>query len=648
MNFPQGPDRYEFIKNFDLSQLHDSNKNGENVTRLVKTWVALLLNSPVDSTKPLKLIANELKIFRRDLSGRIRWLSSLADELNNSLVVDDFGEYCTSLHHEFRKTPVFREYCSWFEDRNPGLYQWILTYLSFGKKAEYNDPSFNSVAFRDWNKIEDDLGSLVLPEHVLDDMHEIFRSSGMQLNPEDLKFQHGPGSTAGKAGRNFLKKNLSVDISEELKYVIDLIEYHIHSPGLSTLLPIVDGLSSSPKIVKAVDWAELLFVRKNIKTARSICKENVPRMYIQQGVKNALDEAVRRSKYGFIIIPEDQSKNRKKALESTFTLEWSTIDLSWASDSVHEDLVRRVFTDEWTQILFATRSTLVKLPDGSFRRIRKFAPMGSACCFPVQSIIFATVAVLCDYLDRMGICVDAYLRNGVPVVYGQPYFDRQICIYGDDIIVRNRQTRAVMSLLTALGLKINYDKSFFGSRVFRESCGIYCMRGDVTPLLFKVKHLIEMTPGHIQSSVDMANRLTERGYIYAREMILSFLNLGHYVESDMVEHPHHVIRINPRPTYTLKPGRRRNRYIGSDGREYRLNRNLQRLEVRLSLPVSKIVGNFVIPPLPSSKKSRLGYDDPTSRYLYNKWLQSPSSIEGSKPPVGNVGKPTLRRIWTPV
>jgi hypothetical protein len=62
-------------------------------------------------------------------------------------------------------------------------------------------------------------------------------------------------------------------------------------------------------------------------------------------------------------------------------------------------------------------------------------------------------------------------------------------IYGDDIIVDSDVTSYVTDLLERLGLVVNHRKSFTGSQLVRESCGIYAYCGDdVTPVLFRVRN----------------------------------------------------------------------------------------------------------------------------------------------------------------
>jgi hypothetical protein len=151
----------------------------------------------------------------------------------------------------------------------------------------------------------------------------------------------------------------------------------------------------------------------------------------------------------------------------------ATIDLSAASDRVSLDLVKALFTnvdDNVLQYLLATRSTHTRLPNGVTLEMQKFAPMGSAVCFPVQGIVFFALCVAAIQLDR-----NVPLHVAAQSVY----------VFGDDIVVNTRDVHSVMTALESVGLRVNRAKSFMRG-LFRESCGMFAFNGvDVTPVRFK-------------------------------------------------------------------------------------------------------------------------------------------------------------------
>lgn len=159
----------------------------------------------------------------------------------------------------------------------------------------------------------------------------------------------------------------------------------------------------------------------------------------------------------------DQSVN---ALLSRQWTDVATLDLSDASDTVSRRIVKQILPKDWYDLLSSLRSHFCQTPDGLQHPCRAFAPMGSALCFPVESVIFAAVtgAVLTT-IDH-----GRFLKQ-------QKHLFR---VYGDDIIVPKDAGRAVMSVLRATGFTPNESKCCVRG-YFRESCGAEWWKGvDVT------------------------------------------------------------------------------------------------------------------------------------------------------------------------
>jgi hypothetical protein len=237
------------------------------------------------------------------------------------------------------------------------------------------------------------------------------------------------------------------------------------------------------------DWRRLLFypykgldrtcqlvcVPKSTTKNRTISKEPTTLQYLQQDVRRALDDY-------FCSHPElqidlhDQSFSRHLAVEGSATGSYATIDLSNASDSVSVGLVEDIF--DGLPILYpllATRSTHcdVKSNDGSIAErieLRKFAPMGSSTCFPVETMIFT---IICEASVRLTTG-----RRSRGINYR---------VYGDDIVIRSEYAAQVVCLLRDCGFTVNDRKSFgYGgveSHRFREACGVEALDGvDITPV----------------------------------------------------------------------------------------------------------------------------------------------------------------------
>jgi hypothetical protein len=212
-----------------------------------------------------------------------------------------------------------------------------------------------------------------------------------------------------------------------------------------------------------------------------------------------------------------------------------TIDLSSASDSVSWDLVSKIFPAKILKYLAGTRTRVVEAPNGEFISIKKYAPMGSALCFPVQSIIYSAI---CIYA---GICVvHGYdweeiipnFKDNVKSLYqwsfGLDPYDRNpllpfLC-YGDDIVTDNATTSTVIRALQSLGFVVNEDKSFIGQASYRESCGEHYFNGaPVTPYYFKVKRVGDrLSIESLAGVIEHANKAGQYGYINLRKCLIQF------------------------------------------------------------------------------------------------------------------------------
>lgn len=173
------------------------------------------------------------------------------------------------------------------------------------------------------------------------------------------------------------------------------------------------------------------------------------------------------------------------------------------------------------------------LIDGETYIPEKFAPMGSALCFPTQTTIFSSIVILAymlvDTLNEMPVdffhALDSKISNIRSFlkerVYLEPTMEtmkfQPFTVYGDDIICDSKVTKYVISMLELLGFKPNNEKSFTGTASLRESCGKYYIDGyDVTPIQFTIKD----TPGskgtiqpHTYASfVSMINKAGDKGF----------------------------------------------------------------------------------------------------------------------------------------
>lgn len=253
--------------------------------------------------------------------------------------------------------------------------------------------------------------------------------------------------------------------------------------------------------------AKVVLVPKDSRGPRLISCEPLEFQWIQQGLGRKLMHHLETTQstcgnINFI----DQEVNRKLTLESSRTREFATLDLKDASDRVSMQLVRKVFarTPKLLSALEACRTSATKLPSGEVIHLEKFAPMGSALCFPVEAYCFWVLIVA------------ALARHGIPSSRGA----NLVKVYGDDIIVPTELAEVSIQALERYGLLVNRDKSCIKG-FFRESCGMDAFNGvPVTPIRLKKPWTAKRSDGTaLASYTSIANSLKAKGYTLVAEQM---------------------------------------------------------------------------------------------------------------------------------
>ena len=229
----------------------------------------------------------------------------------------------------------------------------------------------------------------------------------------------------------------------------------------------------------------LTTVPKDGKTDRSICIEPLGNLWLQLGIGRHLKDRLRNVGFpaykpdpreifpGYVIKGQDApSKHREILLRCQE--EFSTIDLSSASDTIAIELVRGLIPPDWFQLLDDCRSKLTWVPTqagkGSWYKAEKFSSMGNGYTFELQSLIFAVL-----------LSVRFDLTPG-----------KDLWVFGDDIMLPKRCFDSACSLLQVVGFTPNRRKSYKDGP-FYESCGGNVHSGvEVTPL--RIKGPIEDAP----------------------------------------------------------------------------------------------------------------------------------------------------------
>ena len=210
---------------------------------------------------------------------------------------------------------------------------------------------------------------------------------------------------------------------------------------------------------KLVGHNKLSFVPKDARVLRTIATEPLLNGYLQKGIDSYMRKRLKR--VGIDL--QDQSANQRMARKGSLKGGGgeATIDLSSASDSISIELCRFLLPPDWFDFLNAIRSHEYELK-GRRKVYHKFTSMGNGFCFPLETLIFAS---LCH-------AVGPELSPGTDFL-----------VYGDDIIVPPNVFDHLLPLLKVCGFKVNPKKTF-KTGPFRESCGADWFEGeDVRPII---------------------------------------------------------------------------------------------------------------------------------------------------------------------
>lgn len=260
--------------------------------------------------------------------------------------------------------------------------------------------------------------------------------------------------------------------------------------------------------------SRVIAVPKDFRGPRIICAEPKENQWLQQGIWETIADRVHTHPYTKHSIDfEDQELSRSDALRASITNERSTIDLKEASDRISLDLVYCLFGDsqirEFYLDMLDARSRSADVNGVGVVKLRKFASMGSALCFPIQSLVFLALCV--------GAVAATYTSNRVPYAS----LARRFRVFGDDIILPRGDASLVIEALTMSGLVLNMGKCCL-SGAFKESCGMDAYLGIcVTPIRWRT------VVGRCISAADLAaiasshNQLRSDGYARTADAILA-------------------------------------------------------------------------------------------------------------------------------
>jgi len=395
------------------------------------------------------------------------------------------------------------------EDASPEYIKCIRELLFFFKKFTPCDDRralLEKRAFREFVNLDKSI--LSIAPFRLDKIARVSKFILLELDQfQELKCKHGPGAVAENVKSNqkwsfFTSRLLDGD---EL----------LSTSGYDTTEMLYRNRydESFSNIPRSTD-CRLVAVPKTSSSLRTITVEPCLNQFVQQGYNEHLRRSIERCKIlQRCLSLTDQSKNQELALTGSRDGTWVTMDLSSASDLLSLELVKTVFSNRprFLSGILSCRTPSV-IVNNVVHDLRKYAGMGNATTFPIQSTVFAIIALT-------AIVGDERLSIRKLAAYASC-----IRVYGDDIIVKREYYPRVAEWISSCGLKINRGKTFSNGN-FRESCGVDAYSGiNVTPIYLRCDPDLASTDANAFASViSTSNQLWLNGRYSVANAILGIV-----------------------------------------------------------------------------------------------------------------------------
>lgn len=381
-----------------------------------------------------------------------------------------------------------------------------LRHLHFDDAIRLQDPALDH-EFLGRGQTGDDRGVTNTLQRTADIVAAAFGA----FEPSEFVPKHGPGAVSDLPPG--LTKYVFPEWSEELETVFPYADM-----AFINYDDWVDNVGTPTR--SRPSPSKLIVVPKTAKAPRLIASEPTSHQWCQQVILKYLIQGIEHGPLRFSLAIRDQTPSRSRALEGSLDGSYATIDLSEASDRISLWLVERFFRSNpgLLKAFWASRTRWIqnRLTPGldipTLWRVRKFTTMGSACTFPVQSIVFSTVC----------IALILHCEGLRPTQANVARVGKRVRVFGDDIILPTEYFERVKTLLEYLGLKVNQAKSH-GKGNFREACGMDAFRGvDVTPARFNSIASTDK-PSTIVAAVDCSNNFFKKGLWQTADYIKSTL-----------------------------------------------------------------------------------------------------------------------------
>lgn len=285
----------------------------------------------------------------------------------------------------------------------------------------------------------------------------------------------GPGASIGAWGGDFYTKLFSSPLTATLTSIYQAYANYISEhPNWYEAEQNRLSIFGAPDIVVG---NRLGFVPKNRDTSRVICTEPSLNMFVQLGIGNLI--AKRLKKVFGIDLSDQPELNRILARKGSADDRYATVDLSSASDTISNGMLREFLPPVFYEWLQLARSPVTVLPSGKQEKLHMVSSMGNGFTFPLQTAIFCcVVSAVRRIRDHEKFAGFDSARAARLVLSKAKIEKRPTCwgVFGDDIIVPKGDYPLLVRGLSLLGFTVNAEKSF-NEGWFRESCGGDYFRG---------------------------------------------------------------------------------------------------------------------------------------------------------------------------
>ncbi|DAD50166.1 TPA_asm: RNA-directed RNA polymerase [ssRNA phage Esthiorhiza.3_3] len=398
--------------------------------------------------------------------------------------------------------------------------------------------------------------------------------------------KHGPGATADSlVGNQKFKQSVWTSRLEAVlpvgEFVIPNWRYRTNLRGFDIREP---GAEEPVRVIS---------VPKTLKSPRIIAVEPTCMQYAQQAVHRAiLDSWKDDYVLSRLINLQDQTPNQRMARKGSLDGSLATIDLSEASDRVSNQLVRSLLSPwpDFQEAVEASRSRKADVPGHGVIRLAKFASMGSALTFPIETMVFLAVV-----FNRLRAS-----NSHLSLAKVKLLALRETRAYGDDLICPVAIVRDVISDLETFGFKVNADKTFYNGS-FRESCGKdYYSGHDVS-----IVRCRRVFPTSRRDADEVVSMVSFRNQLYFAGLWTTCQWLDARIQKLLGFYP----ALEP-----TSPGLGRHSFCKSEYFPTPSRGRYQRPEVKAFVPSSKIPWNS-IDDVPALVKCLLQGDNPDSEHL---------------------------------